>query len=853
MAKSKVISTILTLKDEMSASLKKTEKSIGSMKKEYENAQTSIKKYEKSIEGTQKILDKVRVQEEKVVKQVLKSSTAYQSIEKSIKSYKAKNEEVIKSLEKSKLKILNLEKANLKSKKSYDNAENTLKSLKKAYGDTSDQVNKQQAKVEKLKESYQKSKAAFKSAKDYVKQLKAEYKSNAESIKLNEKNQGKLKDEIIKNNKSIQAAASVVKKYEESLNSTKKSLQGTRDSLKKLVPAIAKTSKAFEKSKAKVKEWGKSLGKTIDNSMKKLAKLGVAAATALAGFGVKVGFETAFDLEAYRTQLDTAVKDTEKASKLMQKAQEFANASPFTSKDTIQSTATMEMYGISSERWLKDVADMAGATNKGMEQATGALVDALSKQEFERLKEFGLSKNLIVDRAKAMYGEFRVFDKGGKFQFGQEEQLKEVIQTLMHEKFDGGAEKLSKTVKGLWSTITGVTSDSLATIFGMKNGIIQSGSALDYLKQQLEVVAAKLVEWQQDGTLKRLTEDFKVFVKKTTESLKSFFNFIKENRKQILFFAKTAAFIYGLAKSFIFLAKTVKAVQTLHTFSKGAMSIAKNAKSVQTGLGFMKTGFVAVKGAVMGMNLAMLPYIAIAAAVAGAAYLIYKNFDKVKEGIAAVWKSIKAFGSKIKEKLSAIWKWLKNLSDKIPNWAKCFMPVLAIVDVFEMLGKAIKKAWQKLKDFFTLKPPKWLSKVKNMFGGEEKKNGNLNKNDDENAANDKLEEFKKKISFTAEHLHEDEGAANRLKEKFSLNTADTSVSNNRGLKQPSLRIPFLSTKNETQNNNVNEVSNHVNNSSSKTVNVTVNITGDVYGFNDFKEKVAKAVNDVVNYNLQNVT
>ncbi|WBK39602.1 hypothetical protein CB452P1_000018 [Clostridium phage CB452P1] len=91
---------------------------------------------------------------------------------------------------------------------------------------------------------------------------------------------------------------------------------------------------------------------------------------------IKTGFAEASDMEGYKVQLETATKDTKKAGKLMSNAIEFANKTPFETGQVVQATATMEMYGLTSERWLSDIADMAGATNKDMMQATEAMVDA---------------------------------------------------------------------------------------------------------------------------------------------------------------------------------------------------------------------------------------------------------------------------------------------------------------------------------------------------------------------------------------------------------------------------------------------------------------------------------------------
>ena len=75
----------------------------------------------------------------------------------------------------------------------------------------------------------------------------------------------------------------------------------------------------------------------------------------------------------------------------------------------------------------------------------------------------------------------------------------------MNDKFAGGVKKQAQTLKGAWSTVTGVTKSALANVMGMtSDGTIRAGSALDIFKQKIGGVAKKLTQWQNDGTLDNL-------------------------------------------------------------------------------------------------------------------------------------------------------------------------------------------------------------------------------------------------------------------------------------------------------------------------------------------------------------
>ncbi|UVX34157.1 MAG: hypothetical protein [Bacteriophage sp.] len=238
---------------------------------------------------------------------------------------------------------------------------------------------------------------------------------------------------------------------------------------------------------------------------------------------IKTGFAEASDMEGYKVQLETATKDTKKAGQLMSNAIEFANKTPFETGQVVQATATMEMYGLTSERWLSDIADMAGATNKDMMQATEAMVDA-GVGEFERLKEFGLSKDKIMAESAKKYGDGVVFNAKG--QVMDQAKLMDTLQEMMQDSYSGGAEKLSKTTKGLWSTVTGVWKTGMASIMGISMegetaGEIIDGSLMSVIKNGVETVATVLQNFQNNGYFKKMGESVTSFVNKGVSAFRS--------------------------------------------------------------------------------------------------------------------------------------------------------------------------------------------------------------------------------------------------------------------------------------------------------------------------------------------
>ena len=230
------------------------------------------------------------------------------------------------------------------------------------------------------------------------------------------------------------------------------------------------------------------------------------------GLGVTslgAGIFEGMDYETYKVQLETATKDTKKASQLMREAISFANKTPFETGQVIEATAKFESMGLSAQKWLSITSDMAGATSKDMIQAVEAVIDAVASGEFERLKEFGLSKNTL----ESLDTSGQVFNNQG--QVINQVALAELLFTEMEKRYKGGAESLSKTTKGMWSTVTGVFKNSMAKIVGITDdGMVRSGSLINSFRNIIGNVANKMVEWQQDGTIEAISLKLDSFVSK---------------------------------------------------------------------------------------------------------------------------------------------------------------------------------------------------------------------------------------------------------------------------------------------------------------------------------------------------
>lgn len=352
------------------------------------------------------------------------------------------------------------------------------------------------------------------------------------------------------NENSIKSFKKVEKSNENSIKSFKelrenyKKLRKDEKVSKEFARHIKKmendVKKSFKKMKKAVKSFSINQIKKATTAIKNLAL----ATSGLALGGASIGILEGINYEGYKVQLETATKNTEKASKLMRGAIEFANKTPFETGQIIEATAKFESMGLSSEKWLTITADMAGATSKDVLQAVEAVIDAVSSNEFERLKEFGLSKKSLENMDKAG----KIFEKGKVI---NQIELSNLLFSEMNKKFGGGAEKLSTTTKGLWSTVTGIFKNSMAKIMGITDeGSVRIGSSFASIKKVIKNLADSFLKWQTDGTIEKISLQVDNLIKKIKESFNIFLlnlpNIIKYISKAITIFIKLAPVILAV-------------------------------------------------------------------------------------------------------------------------------------------------------------------------------------------------------------------------------------------------------------------------------------------------------------------
>lgn len=382
-----------------------------------------------------------------------------------------------------------------------------------------------------------------------------------------------------------------------------KPLVGTKKEVEKL-------TKQMKMGQNQINKWGRSINNAFTGAVKNAAKFTAAMGAA----GAAMGFKEAFDLETYKAQLETATGSTEKAAELMKSAIAMANKTPFEGGALVEATAMLEAMGMDSKKWLTYAGNMAGATGKDIMQATEAIIDAQAG-EWERMKEFGIKGVKDMD----------------------------TLVKVMDKRFAGGMEKLAGTTKGLWSTVTGVTKNSLAKIAGiMDDGSVRQGSALDKVKTKLSEFADTLTRWQNDGTIEKAAQKAAAAIDKLSNA----FQWAKDNANWLI---PVMSGLVGALVAFNVLTKVIalwKAYQTVATAVKAAQT-ALNLAMTMNPLGLLIVGIGLLIAA--GVALAM-------------------HWEEVKAAAQGLYDKLAGFFLGIEEKARGALNWIESKAGSFFSW-----------------------------------------------------------------------------------------------------------------------------------------------------------------------------------------
>ena len=508
-----------------------------------------------------------------------------------------------------------------------------------------------------------------------------------------------LKNSMNNTKNSISSAFSSLKNkissVKQSIVNFKNKIKSTFNTLKAKIianfPVISKLRSGFNGLRNRIGRFGNYAQRQFEASQQKANTFfgiikRIAGALA-AGFTIKTAIEGAANIEQYRNTLETVLKDPNMARKKLAWANRFANKTPFETEEVVGGMTKLQSYGIEGDRILKTtnrtylemIGDMASGMGKSFDQAIEAVADARTG-ELERLKEFGITKNMIADFGKSKGLE--IFNNKG--QIKDMELFNKTLFEMMDSRFGGAMEKQAKTFKGGLSTISGAMKSTLSTLAGVNEfGDIVENSPFQILRDKVIIPFANtLVRLQEDGTFTKWAENIS----------NVFGEIINVGGKVIDFIVKWKEVLIPLASAFT-------GMLVIHEVVKGIGAL-KNA-----------------------MSFTMNPYMLAIGAAITIGVLLYRNWDLIKAKLISLWEKIKGFvkvfllfsgigliiklgqllvknWDLIKAKLASLWVKIKAFAKVLWDIGKKIFMWLSPIGLIITVGKLIIENWDLIKGKF---------------------------------------------------------------------------------------------------------------------------------------------------------
>jgi phage-related protein len=291
-----------------------------------------------------------------------------------------------------------------------------------------------------------------------ISEVRAKFSANADGMRSAVRGiREDLQDMTEGTAQQLKTTNAAMENFGDELNEVERNARQAQDGVKDATETFNRMDNALKNVDGSSVRMNSSLGGTL----KTLVGFGAAyvgfdlLAQGVMGVGRAMIMGNA-DMETYQNTLTTVLKSEEKAVEMLAWAEQFAATTPFEIPDIVEATTKLETYGISAKGTLTDIGNMAAITGKPLMQAVEAVADAQTG-ELERLKEFGITKQMLIDKAKEM-GKGEIVNAKG--QVTDMKAMNEALFAVMEDRYKGGMDVASKSAKGLISNVQ----DSLGTM-----------------------------------------------------------------------------------------------------------------------------------------------------------------------------------------------------------------------------------------------------------------------------------------------------------------------------------------------------------------------------------------------------
>ncbi len=423
----------------------------------------------------------------------------------------------------------------------------------------------------------------------------------------------------------------------------------------------------------------------------KYALAGLAGSMTTAGF---FAVRSAAQFEQNRIAFESMLGSADEASSLLKRISDFASKTPFDLPQVVEGSKRLLAYNISAEKiiptfkMLGDIASGVGTdklpqliTAFGQVQAKGKLMG----QELLQFTEAGVNLGGELQKIFGVTrGELEKMISSGKV---TSDNVTDALRRMTSEGglFFQGMERQSKSFNGIMSNLRDDIGNIAREIVGInQRGDIREGSIFAMLKKSAEdmmgwlsankeKIANEMIVWMKKaidgakklvdelggprGILNRLKSTADIIFNKMLPAIGKLTVFLVDNGKAILY-AVAAWEALKVATSAI---SFVSIIGNVGRLTGGFLKIS----SILSGT--LVRSLLAVAAAFAPVAAAAAPFLiggAIITGIVAGAYLIIKNWDKVKRFGAAVAGSIsRAFqrmGSAIKNAFSGAMDWIRR-------------------------------------------------------------------------------------------------------------------------------------------------------------------------------------------------
>ncbi|KZK97281.1 MULTISPECIES: tape measure protein [unclassified Pseudovibrio] len=409
-----------------------------------------------------------------------------------------------------------------------------------------------------------------------------------------------------------------------------------------------------------------------------------AGASAIAGAAAGTVVGPAAQMENYMVQLEGLEGSEAKAEQALGWIRTFADKTPLLLPDVVESYKQLKNFGIEPTNGsLQALTDTMAMSGGGAEQLQG-IVTAIG-QAWAKGKLQAEEVNQLMERGVPVWDMFSkatgkssatLMEMASNGELGREAISK--LVELMGTRASGSSEKLSKTWDGTVSNLMGRWLD-----FRL---MIADAGVFDWAKEKLQGFLDGFETMKSGGSMQDLADEVSANIITTLEALWTFGVALWGVLKSIGRGLKWASDMLGGWNN---LAAVMIAIPIISTLT-----------GIVTGFVQLGAGLVALGSGIAAVGWPILIVVAVVAALAAAAWLIYDNWDVVSVWLVDAWEWIKDKASILWEHFKTVFSWTP-LGMIISNWStiKSWLSKL-----WEGIKQTASDAWEGLKQLFKWTP-----------------------------------------------------------------------------------------------------------------------------------------------------